>query len=870
MKIKRLLVGSLTALTAGATLMLGAIGSPGLGDYVDAADGTMSSPMIVVGDAATPRDIIGATDIGVAIAGYATQTGTCTTTTTVGVSDAADLSTSSTKLYLGSVINRAKSTLTSSDLPDILASGTASVSLSGSYTYDQYITLGTTTTTFGTSNGDSAFDDPDVYVDVGTSQSSPIYNLTVTFNKALDLEDSNVRGGTLELFGIDYTIGTDSNSSATTSENQLVLLGGASVDTIEEGETATITVEGNEYTVNVLMVETATTATIDIDGDSRSVTEGSTYTFNADPGAIDVYVKDVLYSASGTTANKVKLQLGSSKITLEDGQNVQTGTSDTVVDGTYVFITGDNSGISAFTISVAAADSDLDHIKGGDSWTDSVFGSFKVAFNGLTPAIDSEDRDVITIDNSGTTKATLKFSDYRGNEQELTFAYTGSSWDPALNETSTRKYVILENQSAIKNDYILMSPTLRSDFSHIYRLGITSLGRSTGYFTLTDTMSGDAKTINFASPGYTNKTFYIDGQTYNVINASTAKLTFTWGSGASINSVGDKITLYPTIRAKGGEYVTLMKNVTFPGTLTVPYNFTADDANLTIELPTGDLNITFYVNATANFFKFNGGSAQLVNDTSAIATANITVGTFTYAVVVEHFTATTAAALTNIGPIQAVRSGTNNADGIGVFVVEELDNTSSTRGSIYVPINKDSTGYMTISAPIFQNTSSVSSSLITDSSITQYVTKPYGTLVEYDSDSYGIVTIKYPDDQAVATIAIGSDPTFSETTAGGEYEEVIKITSPVAKLATEVSTATLSADLILIGGPCANSIVADLMADDGVTCDNFNDNYSEGVIKEYTNAFDSGQKALVVAGWTETDTRNLAAMVMTGTTSYDE
>ena len=99
-------------------------------------------------------------------------------------------------------------------------------------------------------------------------------------------------------------------------------------------------------------------------------------------------------------------------------------------------------------------------------------------------------------------------------------------------------------------------------------------------------------------------------------------------------------------------------------------------------------------------------------------------------------------------------------------------------------------------------------------------------------------------------------------------QTAVKITKPVAKFANEVSTASLTSDLILVGGPCANSLVATLMAADNVTCASWS--FSKGVIKEYATAFGSAQKALVVAGTNAADTRSLAADVMAGTLSFQQ
>ena len=111
MKIKRVLAGGLAALATGATLAFGTFAA-GLGDYVSGSN----VPTIVIGAPASPSssfalDVIGAADIAAAMAGYATTTVSVSgAAASVGVSNGVDLSTTTTKLYMGSLINEAKST----------------------------------------------------------------------------------------------------------------------------------------------------------------------------------------------------------------------------------------------------------------------------------------------------------------------------------------------------------------------------------------------------------------------------------------------------------------------------------------------------------------------------------------------------------------------------------------------------------------------------------------------------------------------------------------------------------------------------------------------------------------------------------------
>jgi S-layer protein (TIGR01564 family) len=103
-------------------------------------------------------------------------------------------------------------------------------------------------------------------------------------------------------------------------------------------------------------------------------------------------------------------------------------------------------------------------------------------------------------------------------------------------------------------------------------------------------------------------------------------------------------------------------------------------------------------------------------------------------------------------------------------------------------------------------------------------------------------------------------------------QQAVKIQNSVTKMEAEVNTATLDRNLIVIGGPCANSLVADLldMSSSAGACDtDFKALYpTEGVIKVVNDAFGSGKMAMVVAGVNRDATRALAVKVMQGTVSY--
>jgi hypothetical protein len=853
MKITKILAGSLAALAAGATMTAG-IFAAGLGDYV--SDSKL--PLIVIGSPTSlspgyAKDVIGAADIAAAVAGYATTTvSTGGVSATTSITGGADLATQSDKLYMTSVINKAKTTLTASDLPDVLKSGEVSSTSGTIYKYDQYLTVGSKSITFGNSNGDLT--DPAVILDIGYDRDSPLYNTTVVFSKALNVSSSTVQTREMELFGQKYTIGA--NSQTTSSPFVLELFGSGVTKQLQEGADAYEFTDdsGNPHSAKVNYVYqgsgSVNKVSIDIDGTTSEFTEGS----SGKIGDVNIYVKSIAYFSGTTKPGWAEVSLGSSKLTLTDGQKVRLG-EDIYVEGTRVFLTGDTSGISTLTIEVAGATSASDYIAADGEFTDPVFKTFKMAFNGLTPALMDSSRDTIVIDDSGNLQASVKLTDYRGNERTFIWIVSGTSWGPALNSTTTREYHVLEGENVARGDYFLYAPSVESDFGHIYELTqVSSVGSATAAVQITDAFSLDVKTIYLTDSGFGTKKFYVDGQTVYAVNAtSTAEsnMKFYYGSSASASSAGDKLTVFPLIRLNGGEYFTFVKN----NTMSVAV---AGGATKTFETPSGDLAVI--VDSEVGNFTLGG----TINSTSPM---DVTLAGLVYTVA---YTSTgNQVTVTRIGLDDAYFDTTNNPNQYGVLVKQEKDN-STTKDFVLFGISKGSgsTTEIAISQPQITGAYSYAS-LTSDPSVIQFV-NAFGSTIAYDSDNRGINTFYYPNDQAVATVAVGSDPSFSTATGtGGTVEQAVKIQNPVAKLANEVTTTSLTSDLILVGGPCANSLVADLLSD-SEQCSNwpYTTGSPAGIIKEVSDAFGSGKKALIVAGNLPEDTRALAAKVMKGTTSY--
>ena len=99
-----------------------------------------------------------------------------------------------------------------------------------------------------------------------------------------------------------------------------------------------------------------------------------------------------------------------------------------------------------------------------------------------------------------------------------------------------------------------------------------------------------------------------------------------------------------------------------------------------------------------------------------------------------------------------------------------------------------------------------------------------------------------------------------------KYDTATPIDTAVGMLDSEITTADQSEkNLILVGGPCANTLVRTLLDSTEATCvSDFEDmGYTAGtaMIKYVADAWGTGKAALIVAGNTAADTRAACAVL---------
>jgi hypothetical protein len=144
----------------------------------------------------------------------------------------------------------------------------------------------------------------------------------------------------------------------------------------------------------------------------------------------------------------------------------------------------------------------------------------------------------------------------------------------------------------------------------------------------------------------------------------------------------------------------------------------------------------------------------------------------------------------------------------------------------------------------------------TDDDHEYYVTN-WTTSAYYDSEDDDFVKIEYPDEYRYGQAFLGGAEA-QITSAGGLIESVEVQQIPVgsAKLDKDIAD-TGAQNLIVVGGPCANTVAASLMGNPADCTQGFKE--GEGIIKLYSAS--SGKVALLAAGYSALDTRRVTRVL---------
>jgi hypothetical protein len=864
MQIKKAFAaGALGLLMAGSTVAFAAT----LGDYPKPFVSTAGSAdfLVVVGASAAPSDVVGAVDVAARLGGVGTSY-TCTgSSAATGVTGGVALDTANTKIRVGDNLAAAKDTLTKDDLT-ILASGSVTDTSGTEYKYDQYIAVGSTATLGYDYKSTAGI--TDALIDISSTSSSvnaQLYTAKIVFQKDLPMNVTGsatstvIDGKAIKLFGQDYTFGSGSSEISFTSTKLVTLYGGGQEVTLNwDGTTAatqTVTVGSKTLSISLTGITTGDKASLNIDGTTDTYTAGQYVTSSG----VRIFVKSVNRFGQGNTG-QVVLKVGADKIKLQDAQAVKTGSDEDTVKGTYVSLTGDTSTgkISQILVYVyKSGDSGTDYVQAGSAFTDPVFKSFKLAFNGYSPTLDASTRDSIAVSTSGDNAATVTFTDFRGYAKSLTFGYnyigSGSQTYAGLMDNNQYTISTLEGDWLGLNNYTIID---QGGFSHLLQVTNFDTASTTKKVTLRDVISNTDYEVILSDRAGFEGTKIIDGKTYYVNVSKEAQsgypgnqtvkiLRETLGTDAS-RSAGSSsypYQVYTPLKLKNGEELVFVK----PTTLT---------------------NGTYY-QVPGNHTVTNGEGLCTIRPTShgALVTANTTTytcGSISY----TFFFVTNLSTSGTFYPTSMNLTGNTNS--AGLIVLEEKDN-ANIRGAVQVPVDTYASGSTN---KIRVGGQSIATMLVSTSehdrqTTTNYVTKGidyYGTFITRNSQDQGTVTITYPDDQIVGQVAFGPSPVFTSTgaTAGSTVTQAVPIRTAVGKLDSEITSAEKTTkNLILVGGPAVNTLVADLATATKTKDVAWYRTQGAGtaIIDLVSDAFTTGKVALVVAGYGADDTRAAAKIL---------
>jgi hypothetical protein len=276
---------------------------------------------IVVGEKAATADVLGSIDIAASLQGASvTKVPVAGQAGQVSVSgDAYELDTGNDKVELREPIGEVVDTITSSDLAG-LKSGKVTTS-QGSTDYHQYLRLKDgsnlqNTTVNYVENDDDVLAD---YLMVDTDL--PFLEWEIQFPEGLE---SDVASGELEdlddrafnIMGTDFTI---VDATLTSNDNvELEMMGGSVPDTLREGETKTYKINGVDYEVTLVFVSdpnsnAGTEVKFSVNGElTPAMTEGETETLS---GGLQIGVRDILVNSREGVAS---FFLGADKIVFTD------------------------------------------------------------------------------------------------------------------------------------------------------------------------------------------------------------------------------------------------------------------------------------------------------------------------------------------------------------------------------------------------------------------------------------------------------------------------------------------------------------------------------------------------------------------------
>jgi len=783
--MKKLFRKAVTVL--GSAVMIGA--TVGVAAAASYPEPFTSNTAIVVGANAAPSDNIAAASIASnldanAVGGTVTVTG----------GDSYLLEKTSTKFNLGDSISDVVSTrVTDDNLPTLLADGKYVDDDNDEFDYTQKIDLNGSIMVEMFEDNDYKADDPTVGIKIPNGKF--IMNYTLDFTD--DPEWNDLRTSDLPLMGKDYYVLTNGTSA-------LTLLDSADDALLTEGETATLSVDGSTYTVTIDFVSSTETK-LTVNGETtNSISEGQTYKLS--DGSY-IGVKDILYSSKDTGVSKVEFSIGSGKLLLTDGSDVEL--NEDSISGLKAYIATDGGTPNKLTSITLEWTADDDMFVTTDSEIAMPgFGNIKMSFGGL----DYSAEEPIKVEYDGDNAAKLKDFPLKDSSEDIDFAYFDGT------------------------NYTLVGKDSDSKLITSHTSNLTYDGDTDDWFVVSwnDTKDHESylmKATNFKNESGTNKT------------------TIQYRKDGSWSDV--------KVDAQPGDSVTL-GNVEF-------YVVTIDKAGKSVGIGTGTTGVTF-----DRLYSDKGMAVQLpwINTT---ADAGTLAGTTQYATDAAACTAYDAAISFEVGQLGYAQTVTYNLTGTDTTslsgsadcthypatytlnMTEEDRNENLGAGNkITITLGDDSNNEVSVTA-VDMGTNEGTFTQIDDSKV--YRNFAYSELAteamwDKSGDQYTLELTYHGDEVTAAVYVTSADATTVSGDAG-----VMTVND------NAVSTVS-GKNLVVVGGSAINSVAAELLGgaySEAAFTDATGVAAGEFLIQTFTR---SGKAALLVAGYNAADTEKAVTYLL--------
>ena len=611
-----------------------------------------------------------------------------------------------------------------------------------------------------------------------------------------DLDD--FKNTEISMLGQEYSVvlaeRPSSGSTARQHGAKLTLMGGASRDTLLEGESKTYTVGDKTYDVTLTFTD-ADEAKFVVNGESTNkLKAGETHVLS---DKSEIGVSEVLYQAYAGGVHSATFFVGASKLVLQDtdittagGSKMKVGSED--IDGTLVTITGtdDNATFTISTIEVNMSADDDFFVGSGEKLSDVIAaageekevlmnGGFDIEYKGMT----EEDTHEIKLRSSSSRRYKLSLYDGDGNLVDLPVAYAESATNLSMSE-DTKVGVARNNMKRLHLNETAWTAT------NAARHNTTDI-RKNDYLVVTGGTAGDGSA----------KSYLLQYKGSDKSSDTSPKIKFkNVGSGETLEysatTSGSSVVDVATIKLGG--YSFIVRNATTQG---------ADDYGVFVDM--------------------DGGGA--------ISAANAPAAYITF--VDSHGSQW---ALTGVNA-----SGTNSGMHVPVWTgstpnADDYDNVVPTSPTLSItpaagPEVRAAIGGLSLVTPDGE----------TEVSYGWTSMGSYITFNEPSSDPDEFV-MAYPAAQRLPQVYFTSGATKSVKKSGKtSTAKVVDAT----KLDTEVAS-LWAQNTILVGGPCVNSLAAEAMGNPANCAEGFT--AGKAKVKVFES---SGKVAMLVAGFSGEDTR---------------